>query len=238
MPGASPASPPRLELPLHERCRRAARLDQIGERAVGDRLHQHVAERGRVDRPDPDRQSGQGRSAAPARGCAAASARLPSRRPARGPSVAATRSRSSARPGKLGRQLLPRRRHLRERLRPPGAEVGLHLHRVRLHGRPQPRQRGREGRPARDRMPASANDVNGGCEPRRQPHGRTLLRSGDEKRPVQGPPQLPKKFAGLLLDKPIQGLRRGRAATAQQGAGATAELTPAPTHRPARHAPR
>lgn len=59
---------------------------------------------------------------------------------------------------------------------------------------------------ASDRMEQFANDVNSGSEPRRGVHGLTLLRRGDEAKEVQGLPPLQKEFAGLLLQKPIEGL--------------------------------
>ena len=49
------------------------------------------------------------------------------------------------------------------------------------------------------------NDVNAGTEPRRTPHGGHLLRQGDERRPVQGKPPLPRAWSRALLEKPITG---------------------------------
>lgn len=59
---------------------------------------------------------------------------------------------------------------------------------------------------ASDAMQEFANEVNGGLEPRRGVHGFTLLRRGDEAKKAQGKPKLPREFADLLLDAPIQGM--------------------------------
>ena len=59
---------------------------------------------------------------------------------------------------------------------------------------------------ASDAMQEFANEVNGGTEPRQGVHGFTLLRRGDEGKKAEGKPKLPKEFAGLLLDAPIQGM--------------------------------
>ena len=47
------------------------------------------------------------------------------------------------------------------------------------------------------------NDVNGGEEPRPHINGNHFLRVGDEKKPVKGMPQLPARWRGALLAKPI-----------------------------------
>ena len=48
------------------------------------------------------------------------------------------------------------------------------------------------------------NDVNSGDEPRQRPHGRFLLRDGDESIAVTGIPKLPAKYNAYLLKHPIE----------------------------------
>ena len=48
------------------------------------------------------------------------------------------------------------------------------------------------------------NEVNSGSEPRREPHGRYLLRRGDEKLPVTGYPAVPAEYQAWLLKRPIE----------------------------------
>lgn len=45
--------------------------------------------------------------------------------------------------------------------------------------------------------------VNSGSEPRQDMHGSFLLRQGDEKKPVNGPPRLPDEYRRYLLDAPV-----------------------------------
>ena len=58
---------------------------------------------------------------------------------------------------------------------------------------------------ADDELLRFVNDVNGGLEPRGDVHGSNLLRRGDEAKPVEGKPELPKEAAELLLDQPVEG---------------------------------
>jgi hypothetical protein len=55
-----------------------------------------------------------------------------------------------------------------------------------------------------DDMMVFINTVNQGREPRMRPHGRFLLRRGDELKRVAGLPTLPKKYRRYLLARPIQ----------------------------------
>ena len=48
------------------------------------------------------------------------------------------------------------------------------------------------------------NEVNSGFEPRNNPHGRYLLRRGDEKRKAKGDPAVPPEFQTCLLKQPIK----------------------------------
>ena len=48
------------------------------------------------------------------------------------------------------------------------------------------------------------NEVNSGSEPRRELHGRYLLRRGDEKRPATGDPAIPVEYQSYLLKRPIE----------------------------------
>ena len=54
-----------------------------------------------------------------------------------------------------------------------------------------------------EEMMAFINTVNQGREPRMRPHGRFLLRRGDELKRVAGLPTLPKKYRRYLLARPI-----------------------------------
>ncbi len=47
------------------------------------------------------------------------------------------------------------------------------------------------------------NDINQGREPRNESHGSYLMRTGDEKKPVTGFPNVPEKYRDYLLVKPI-----------------------------------
>lgn len=51
-----------------------------------------------------------------------------------------------------------------------------------------------------------ANEVNSGSEPRDCAHGSALLRVNDERKPVQGLPELPRECADLLLTEPVEGM--------------------------------
>ena len=58
-------------------------------------------------------------------------------------------------------------------------------------------------------VPANAvvgfcNDVNSGREPRKQPHGRFLLRRGDETKKSSGSPAVPPEFQAYLIKQPIE----------------------------------
>lgn len=57
-------------------------------------------------------------------------------------------------------------------------------------------------------LPAFANHVNGGGEPRSGMHGSLLLRQGDHRKPVKGRPGLPAEAMALLLDEPVTGTIR------------------------------
>ena len=48
------------------------------------------------------------------------------------------------------------------------------------------------------------NEVNSGFEPRNNPHGRYLLRRGDEKKKAKGNPAIPSEFQTCLLKQPIE----------------------------------
>ena len=48
------------------------------------------------------------------------------------------------------------------------------------------------------------NEVNSGLEPRKEPHGRQLLRHGDEKRLATGDPAIPVEYRAYLLKEPIK----------------------------------
>jgi hypothetical protein len=54
-----------------------------------------------------------------------------------------------------------------------------------------------------DEMVGFANEVNSGFEPRQDPHGRFLLKKGDERREALGEPALPSEYLGYLLRNPI-----------------------------------
>ena len=48
------------------------------------------------------------------------------------------------------------------------------------------------------------NEVNSGSEPRKELHGRYLLRRGDEKRQATGDPAVPAEYQSYLLKRPIE----------------------------------
>ena len=48
------------------------------------------------------------------------------------------------------------------------------------------------------------NEVNSGSEPRKELHGRYLLRRGDEKRQATGNPAVPAEYQSYLLKRPIE----------------------------------
>ncbi len=48
------------------------------------------------------------------------------------------------------------------------------------------------------------NEINEGSEPRKEVHGMSLLRVGDEQKKVAGVPAVPKAFEPYLLSKPIE----------------------------------
>lgn len=56
---------------------------------------------------------------------------------------------------------------------------------------------------AADELMGFCNAVNSGDEPRRDLHGRHLLRRGDEKKPARGQPALPAEFGRHLLAEPL-----------------------------------
>jgi hypothetical protein len=55
-----------------------------------------------------------------------------------------------------------------------------------------------------DKMIEFANEVNRGSEPRYVPHGLSLLKRGDEKKPATGAPALPAAYASYVLKQPIR----------------------------------
>jgi hypothetical protein len=56
-----------------------------------------------------------------------------------------------------------------------------------------------------DGLLAFANAVNAGTEPRDGAHGSFLLRVGDERRRVEGRPELPEEATAMLLEEPVTG---------------------------------
>jgi len=54
-----------------------------------------------------------------------------------------------------------------------------------------------------DEIVQFCNEINSGSEPRKGVHGQSFLRRGDEKKEVQGKPELPKEFMSCLFDKPV-----------------------------------
>jgi hypothetical protein len=54
-----------------------------------------------------------------------------------------------------------------------------------------------------DEVVGLTNAINAGFEPRNAPHGRFLLKRGDELRPANGQPNIPAQYAAYLLTKPI-----------------------------------
>jgi len=57
---------------------------------------------------------------------------------------------------------------------------------------------------ATNEMIEFCNAINGRSEPRESALGMFLLRLGDEKKPVDGKPELPKEYRRYLLEKPIE----------------------------------
>lgn len=54
-----------------------------------------------------------------------------------------------------------------------------------------------------DEMVRFTNAVNAGFEPRKYPHGRFLLKDGDEKKEVSGPPPIPVEYTDYILRTPL-----------------------------------
>lgn len=54
-----------------------------------------------------------------------------------------------------------------------------------------------------DEIVQFANSVNAGFEPRKYPHGRFLLKDGDEKKRVSGPPPIPVEYTDYILRTPL-----------------------------------